>query len=249
MNRTLPLLLILALCGLLNAAPPARAADASPSPAPSASAPAPAPSPASVVGARDQFDTYTISAGQEEGYLAGDHVVVNRAGKKLGEGVIFSVAMHTAVLSFTGNATLKRGDQVIFMHHKVALTGAAAQEYVPKVMRYGEGKHGAPLEISLVSGKYNFIYFYYNGHPKCEEIYPAFKKWLERAEGEPDAEIILVDVGFQSSPLAQKYEAISLPHLKVTNRSLRLIKIFNGHSTLEVFKDPNFMKSIRQGDQ
>lgn len=196
---------------------------------------------ASVVAPLPQMDTYQISAGQSEGYQVGDRVQAQRAGRTLCEAVIFTVSPHSAVISVLHSSVkLLKGDRVLFLHRKVAVKG---DPYVPKVSELGDMR-GTPVDYKshIIPGRFNFFYFYMKGHAKCAEIEPFFRKWLEVARGASDTTICLVNVGSQESRCVAALHFKSFPCLLVYSRRGVLIALNRGHSTYDIFKNPDFMK-------
>lgn len=219
------------------------AAGAAPSPSPSVSASA-GPTPASVVGPQGTLGMYTITSGQAEGYTMGDRVIVKRGEKTVCNAVVFSVSAHGAVISVFGDATPRHGDSVEFVRHK---EGGTAEAYYPRVQNIGDENPGKLVKVpGPCVGRYTIYYFYTLSYPKCREIEPSFRKFFERARQEPEIAIVIVNVGYENSPMMAGNGVQYLPYLAVYNRAGRFVWWAGGHGTLEMLNRTDLMDYLHK---
>lgn len=225
------LAIVFALCIMLHAA--AVRIEAAPAPSPS-TAPSPAASEpsvkdASVTGPGPMMDTYTIGAGQSDGYQAGDRIRVTRGSKILGEGAVFSAAARSAVITASGGIKLMKGDRVTFLHRKVAVVGPEEKCIVTRIEPTPPGSI-TDVENKRIAGRVNFFYYYFPSHAKCKELQPEFEKFVQEVKQTPGTALFIIDVGFQGSPLAARYNVVSLPTMGVMNRAGDWVTVYKGHS-------------------
>jgi hypothetical protein len=89
--------------------------------------------PASLASPLPAMDSWHMAAGTAEGWSAGDHVRVTRAGQAVADGVLLSVTPHGSDLVLTRIAVHPRtGDQVAFTRHRTPLPKDPPAASVPR---------------------------------------------------------------------------------------------------------------------
>jgi hypothetical protein len=190
---------------------------------------------ATITGPGGMLDTWSISAGKTEGYAPGDRVKITRGGAPVGEASIFTVSPHSAIVSGPG-LKLRKGDQVTFLHHKVAI---AAGEETCIVTRIEGNPPGARTDVEnkAIPGRINVFYYYTPAHAKCKELQAEFDAFLARMKRKPHTAVFIIDVGYEGSPLAVQYNAQSLPTLGIMNAIGQWTTVAHGHGCREVFNN------------
>ena len=205
------------------------------------------------VGVRELAEALELDLQEQEGLLVvdGSEIPDGATTGVVVQGVVLELApgaegpmvnlkqfAEAAGLTYRSNSDLGTVDVLASKEKKAGAGGPimTAAEGEPTVLNASSPGELLDAESYIQPGKLNFFLWYKKG--QSDAGYRSAFSAVDVLAKYPNVNLVKINVGEDSTPLAQKYPGM-VPRLIVL-KNRRLVKQYNGHSLLRPLKDPEF---------